>query len=818
MPLPARRAPAALFLPLALLLLLAPPPAASAPPPPCGGGDVRCPPGSPSAGVCVPALAPWCALPLFRNPYAPAAERAGDLLPRLSLQQKVNMLQTTPANSSAVPALGVEQVTMAECLHGYCSRSPSTLFPQSMSLAASFNPGLLRRVAAAIATEARAWRNNWTAAGNSSVAPPALTCFAPQINIVRDPRWGRGQETYGEEPHLTAAMAAAYVSGLQYGEAGSNADRYILAAATAKHAVGYQGASSRGTFSPTEVFLSWRDQVDTYEVAWRAVLAAGTQAVMCAYSSLCHDDTNTTCSLPPPAGYGRSHGVPMCADAEMLNGFLRNASRSGAAWDGMVTGDCGAFQFVQTDHLWAPDQEHAAADVIHAGGDFDCSISVGRGFAALVNATALGLVSEADVDASLTRLLTMQLRLGFYDPPEMVPYTQIGMEVVNSAAHRGLAAEAARQGLVLLRNGAGLLPLSAAALGAPGALLVTGPNAQLFATGNYNSETDHNVTALEGLSAYLPGLAFEPGCVSVASNDTSLIAAAAAAAAAAKVVVAVMGLDGSQEYEDSTRQDLALPGVQDALLQALAATGTPVVLVLVGGSAVAPAPATLAAVAAVVWAGYGGEEAGTALADALFGAFNPGGRLPITHYRSVDDLPPYLNMSMTGLPFGRTLRYFTGPAPLYRFGEGRSYSSFLLSPTAAAAPGDAIAMCSSLAVSVNVSNAGPLDGDTVLQAYVRVRGAPRLTPLLSLAAFERVSRAAGGAASEVAFVLPPRAFAIVDGGPSDAAPPEWVLFPSSIDVFLGEESPASEADWAPPRGVTLRLTGDATPLSACGPF
>jgi hypothetical protein len=168
---------------------------------------------------------------------------------------------------------------------------------------------------------------------------------------------------------------------------------------------------------------------------------------------------------------------------------------------------------------------------------------------------------------------------------------------------------------------------------------------------------------------------------------------------------------------------------------------------------------------------------------------------------------------------GRTLRYFTGPAPLYRFGEGRSYSPFALSPTAAAAPGGAIAMCSSLAVSVNVSNAGPLDGDTVLQAYVRVRGAPRLTPLLSLAAFERVSLAAGGAAREVAFVLQPRAFAVVDGGPSEAAPPEWVLFPSSVDVFLGEESPASEADWAPPRGVTLRLTGDApTPLSACGPF
>ena len=809
-------APLAVVLPALLLLA---PLLCDAAAPPCAGGDVRCPAGSPSAGVCVPALAPWCASLPYLNPFAATPARVADLSARLSLQQKVNMLQTTPENSSAVPALGVDEVTMAECLHGYCSRSPSSLFPQSMSLAASFSPALVRRVAAAVAAEARAWRNNWTAAGNASVAPPALTCFAPQINIVRDPRWGRGQETYGEEPALTAAMAAAYVSGLQYGEAGSNADRYILAAATAKHFIGYQGASSRGTFSPTEVFLSWRDQVDTYEVAWRAVVAAGTQAVMCAYSSLCHDETNTTCSLPPPAGYGRSHGVPMCADEEMLDGFLRNASRSGAAWDGMVTGDCGAFQFVQTDHLWADDQEHAAADVLLAGGDFDCSISVGRGFAALVNATSLGLVTEADVDVALARLLAMHMRLGFYDPPDMVPYTSIGMEVVNSAAHRGLAAEAARQGLVLLRNARGLLPLDAAALAGAGAgaLLVTGPNAELFATGNYNTLTDHNVTALEGLRAYLPGLAFAPGCASVASNDTSLIAAAVAAARAAKVVVAVMGIDGSQEFEDSTRASLALPGVQDALLQALAATGTPVVLVIMGGSAVAPAPATLAAVAAVVWAGYGGEEAGTALADALFGAYNPGGRLPITFYQSADDLPPYLNMSMVGLPFGRTLRYFTGPAPIYRFGEGRSYSTFALTPTVAAPAGGALAMCDSLAVSLNVSNSGPVDGDTVIQVYVRVRGAPRVAPLLSLTAFERVTLAAGGGAqTAVSFTLPPRAFAVVDGDASSTVPPEWWLFPASVDVFVGEESPASSADWLPPRTVTLQLSGDATPLRACG--
>ena len=179
--------------------------------PPCDGDYVRCPADDPSGGICVPTLTPWCGFLVYKNPFAPLKKRVNDLTARLTLEQKVNLLQTSPVNNSGVPELGIDTVTMSECLHGYCSRTPSTLFPQSISLAASFNPLLVRRVAAAIATEGRAWRNNWTATGNLSVAPPSLVCFAPQINIVRDPRWGRGQETYGEDPALTAAMAAAYV-------------------------------------------------------------------------------------------------------------------------------------------------------------------------------------------------------------------------------------------------------------------------------------------------------------------------------------------------------------------------------------------------------------------------------------------------------------------------------------------------------------------------------------------------------------------------------------------------------------------------------
>ena len=601
------------------------------------------------------------------------------------------------------------------------------------------------------------------------------------------------------------------MSGLQ-GGADALAGGYLLAAATTKHFLAYQGASSRGTFSPTEVFLSWRDQVDTYEVAWRAVLAQQSAAVMCAYSSLCHDDTNTTCSLPPPAGYGRSHGVPMCANEEMLDGWLRapGGATADGEWPGMVVGDCGAFQFVQTDHLWADSQEQAAADVLIAGGDWDCSISVGRGFAALLNATADGLVSEANIDRALSRYLAIQFRLGLFDPVDLVPFAQIPMSVVNGPTHRALAAEAARKGVVLLRNGAGVLPLNSST---SKAVLVTGPNANLVASGNYNSQTDLNVTALDGIRAYVPGAAFEPGCVSVGSNSTELIQQAVDAARYSTVVIAAMGLDGSQEYEDSTRTTLSLPGAQDALLSALAATGVPVVLVLFGGSAVVPLPSTLLKMSAVVWAGYGGEEAGTALADVLFGAFSPSGRLPFTFYQSADDLPPYLNMSMTGLPFGRTYRYFVGPEPVFRFGEGNSFGLFALSGLTANAT--SLSPCDGLRLSVDVAaGAGGPDGDTVVQVYARMRGLALTTPRMALVAYQRVSLAAGAPATALSFDIAPGAFAVVK---EDGNATTWWQYPAAVDLVVGEVSPADEAAWSSPLSLSLALGGPpgGTKLSTC---
>lgn len=778
----------------------------------CSNGMIPCPSESPSVGICVPSIKPYCARDIWRNPFASYSARAADLVPRLTLAERVNLLQTSPINASEVPRLGLARSTVAECLHGYAGGAPSTVFPQSTTLAASFNGPLVTAVAAVIGKEARAWRNAWVAAGNASVPPPSLTCFAPQINIQRDPRWGRGQETFGEDPFLTAQMVSSYVLGLQGGGGGGMG--YMLAAATTKHFLAYAGASTRGQHSPTEVYLSWRDQMDTFEPAWRAAVTAGSAGVMCAYSSLCHDDTNTTCALPPPTGFGVSHGIPMCADADLLNGWLRGGAGGVAPpWDGLVVGDCGAVQFIETDHQWAPSQEGAAAAALNAGVDFDCSISSGHGFAALVNASEAGLVNTSSIDRALSRYLIQQFKLGLYDDEELVPWAALTMDGVNSVANRGLAARAAREGIVLLSNKRAVLPLVATLLTGAGSLLVTGPNAMLVASGNYATQTDVYVTPFLGLAAALPvGVAvLEAGCASVTSNNTSGFAAAVAAARNARVVVAAMGLDTSVEFEDSTRDDLALPGAQEGLIAALAAalamTDTPLVLVLFGGSAVAPSPAALHSASAVVWAGYGGEEAGTALADVLLGRYNPGGRLPFTTYADVADLPPYANMSMTGAPYGRTYRYFDGPETTFRFGDGISYTKFYVA--LASVSTTTLAPCASLVVDAFVSNTGKYDGDTVAMVFVRLVNTTLRAPLHALAGFSRVAAAAGSTMQVVRFVLPPDSFTVIDGEAR-----RRILEPASALIFVGTNQPR-EVDWEGGSVTKVTLGGPITDIQTC---
>ena len=777
----------------------------------CSDGTIACPPNTPSSGICVPSIFPYCSRDIWLNPFASPTLRAADLIPRLTLSERVNLLQTTPINASEVPRLGIVRSTTAECLHGYCSNTPSTVFPQSTTLAASFNAPLIEAVAAAIGKEARAWRNAWVQAGsNSSIPPPSLTCFAPQINIQRDPRWGRGQETYGEDPFLTAIMVGAYVNGLQNGGKAGGGGGYMLAAATTKHFLAYQGASTRELASPTEVYLSWHDQIDTYEPAWRAAVTAGSAGVMCAYSSLCHDDTNTTCSLPPPIGFGISHGIPMCANDEMINGWLRHGADSTetTTWDGLVVGDCGAVQFIETDHHWTTSQEAAAAAALNAGVDFDCSISVGKGFATLVNASDSGLVNVSSIDRALSRLFLQQFKLGLYDDADLVPWSTLDVStVVNSVAHRGLAAQAAREGIVLLSNRDSFLPLNPSTLSDMGSVLVTGPNSLLVASGNYATTTDVNVTAFQGISAALPlgATVLSLGCVSVTSNDTSGFAAAVTAASNSRVIIAAMGLDGSVEYEDSTRTDLALPGVQEELLRALVVTGKPLIIVLFGGSAVVPSPFILSRAAAVIWAGYGGEEAGTALSQVIFGLYNPSGRLPFTFYQNVTHLPSYSNQSLRGLPFGRTHRYFTGPEPTFRFGDGISYSTFNV--TVDSLSTTTLPICDSLLINVSVQNNGPFDGDTVIMVFLRLLNTTLAVPLHALVGFTRLSITSHSTQTTL-FTLKPDAFVVIDG-----IKRQRILEPSTALIYVGTNQP-HETDWESALPVIIDGPSN-TPIQNC---
>eukprot|EP00037_Helgoeca_nana_P030791 m.384215 g.384215 ORF g.384215 m.384215 type:complete len:572 (+) comp28268_c0_seq7:134-1849(+) len=432
---------------------------------------------------------PWC------NPSADLDERITSLLSVLTLSEKIAQLQTThtgaalpgegnSTNKGYIARLGLETYSARECLHGVCDQANTTVFPQSISLAATWDKELLQDVGEVIGVEARGLRNGFEQGGpngflpNFSRTPPGLTCFSPQINIVRDPRWGRAQETYGESPTLTMLLAERMVAGQQ-----GNDSRYLRIAATPKHFDAYGGATSRGHRSPTEVTVSWRDWTETFLPAFHRLLSGSTTAAastMCSYNTLCIVD-NYTESCPGP-----SHGIPACADRALLTGILREKW----GWNGYVISDAGAIKFIETDHEWASSQPEAAADALHAGAD----LALGGGcdpanqppgcisFGALGNATKLGLVTTAEIDTAVGRVLRVRFRLGLMDPPSAEnPYLQIPPDVVNAWPHRQLAIKAAHESVVLLQNRAGVLPL----LSRTARVGVVGPNAILKAYGNY---------------------------------------------------------------------------------------------------------------------------------------------------------------------------------------------------------------------------------------------------------------------------------------------------------------------------------------------
>ncbi|GMH02325.1 hypothetical protein Nepgr_004164 [Nepenthes gracilis] len=672
---------------------------------------------------------------VFCRTESPMKDRVRDLIGRLTLPEKVKLI----GNSAVpVPRLGIQGYEWwSEALHGMSNVGPgtrfggkfpgATSFPQVITTAASFNESLWEEIGRVVSDEARAMYNGGMA---------GLTYWSPNVNIFRDPRWGRGQETPGEDPLLTGKYAASYVRGLQ----GDGGDR-LKVAACCKHYTAYDLDNWNGVDRfHFNAKVSKQDMEDTFDVPFRACVVEGKVAsVMCSYNQL--------------------NGIPTCANPLIL----RNTIRGEWHLNGYIVSDCDSVRVFYDSQHYTSTPEEAAADAIRAGLDLDCGAFLG---VHTEDAIRRGLLKEADVDNALANTLAVQMRLGMFDgEPSAQFYGHLGPQDVCSSAHQELAVEAARQGLVLLKNRGPTLPLSRVR---HLTVAVIGPNSDVTVTmiGNYAGIACGYTTPLQGIGRYARTI-HQQGCADVACKTDRLFGPAIVTARQADAVVLVMGLDQSIEAEFRDRSVLLLPGRQQELVSKVAvASKGPTVLVLMSGG---PVDVSFAKrdprIAAILWAGYPGQAGGIAIADVLFGTANPGGKLPMTWYPQdyLNNLP-MTNMAMRpskGYP-GRTYRFYQGPV-VYPFGHGLSYTKFVhtitAAPTAVAIPltgrranttisGKAIrvthARCSQLSIllQLDIRNMGPEDGSQTLMVF-SLPPAAQWAPHKQLVAFEKVHLPAG---------------------------------------------------------------------------
>ncbi|KAG0482337.1 hypothetical protein HPP92_010421 [Vanilla planifolia] len=593
----------------------------------------------------------------------PIKVRVRDLIGRLTTEEKIRLLVN---NAAAVPRLGISGYEWwSEALHGVSNTGPgvkfggdfpgATSFPQVISVAASFNASLWEKIGTVVSDEGRAMYNGGRA---------GLTFWSPNVNIYRDPRWGRGQETPGEDPSLAGKYAASYVRGLQQPSGGRSGHLRLKVAACCKHYTAYDLDNWHGVDRfHFNAKASKQDLEDTFDVPFKTCVMEGRVAsVMCSYNQV--------------------NGLPTCADPN-----LRKKIRAQWGLSGYIVSDCDSIgTYFNAQHYTATPEE-AVADAIKAGLDLDCGP-----FLAQYTGSAIqkGKVSIADVDNALANTLTVQMRLGMFDgDPATRPYGKLGPKDVCSPAHQNLALEASRQGIVLLKNDRRALPLRPSRLHS---IAVIGPNSDVTATmiGNYAGVPCNYITPLQGISRYAR-VVHQIGCTNVAClGPNQPIDAAASAARRADAVILVVGLDQSVEAEGRDRDNLLLPGRQQELVQkvAVSSRGPVVLVVLSGGSVDISFARDDGLVSSIVWAGYPGQSGGQAIADVLFGAYNPGGKLPMTWYpQGFVDKVPMTEMGMRADPArgypGRSYRFYTGPV-VYPFGHGLSYSKF--SYTIARAP------------------------------------------------------------------------------------------------------------------------------------
>ncbi len=714
----------------------------------------------------------------FWNPNLSLEERARDLLGRLTPAEKAaQMLHDAPA----IARLGIPAYNWwNEGLHGVARAGVATVFPQAIALAATFDVPLMGRVARAISDEGRAKHHAFAAEGDHGHYK-GLTYWAPNINIFRDPRWGRGHETYGECPFLTARLGVAFVSGLQ-----GDDPRYLKLVATAKHFAVHSGPE--GLRHGFDARVTQQDLFETYLPAFRALVGAGVASVMTAYN--------------------RVNGEPTSASPTLLQRILRE----GWGFAGYVVSDCWAIRDIHEQHGVTAGPVESAAAALQAGCDLNCGCT----YEHLPAALEQGAISEADLDRSLLRLLEARLRLGMFDGPENVPFAQIPFEVVDSAEHRELSREAARRGLILLEND-GVLPLRQGLK----SIAVVGPNAHaprvLWA--NYSGTASHTVTPLDGIRALVPPgvqVYFAEGCATQGTDLTSCapsgnLTEAVLLAKRADVTILVLGLNSQIEGEQGDagnseaagdKLDLALPGLQQQLLDAVLAVGKPVVLVLVSGSPLAPHFAERRA-AAILQAFYPGQEGGYALAEVLLGKVSPAGRLPVTFPRSLADVPPFEDYAMRG----RTYRFAETEA-LYPFGYGLSYTRFAYSTLALSTVEAPASAQLSVEVSAQVTNVGATASDEVVQLYVRHLEASVPVARHELRGVERVHLAPGETRA-LRFQLDAAALSLID------ARGERRLEPGRRRIFIGGSQPdarSAELIGQEPLSAELRVSGVAVSL------
>ena len=646
----------------------------------------------------------------YKNPNLSASERAWDLLSRMTLEEKISQMTN---NASEVERLGIPKYQWwNEALHGVARAGKATVFPQAIGLAATFDDQAVYETFVMVSDEARAKYHDFQRKGERDIYK-GLTFWTPNINIFRDPRWGRGMETYGEDPFLTAQMGVSVVKGLQ----GDGQSKYDKVHACAKHYAVHSGPEwNRHSFDAKNI--SPRDLRETYLPAFKALVKDGNvKEVMCAYN--------------------RFEGEPCCSNKQLLIRILREEW----GYDNVVVSDCGALGdfYHKNHHETHANAVSAAADAIVSGTDLECGKD---SYPSLKVAVEKGLITEDKINESVFRLLRARFQLGMFDKDELVPWANLPYSIVESEKHRAKALEMARKSIVLLTNKNHTLPLSKSIR----KVAVLGPNANdsVMLWANYNGFPTKSVTILEGIKSKLPeGTVYYDKACNLVNSEINY-KEVAAKAAEADVIIFVGGLSSSLEGEEMSvdlpgfkrgdRTNIDLPQVQEKLLKELKATGKPVIFVVCSGSALA-LPWEAENLDAMLEAWYPGQEGGTAVADVLFGDYNPAGRLPITFYASTSDLPDFEDYNMAN----RTYRYFKGK-PLFPFGYGLSYSTFVYGK--AKIDKKILSAGEGLSLDIPLKNVGKYDGDEVVQVYLRNLNDPD-GPVKTLRAFRRVTIEAG---------------------------------------------------------------------------